>query len=106
MKSYHLDKMIKGWFVGGFEPCAFSTSDCEVAVKRYKAGDIEEAHYHKVATEVTLIVEGVAKMAGQTWKDGDIVTLAPGDVTDFQAITDVTTVVVKVPSATNDKYLV
>ncbi len=39
MKVFHLDEMVKGWFVGNFNPTVLSTNDVEVAVKKYKAGD-------------------------------------------------------------------
>lgn len=106
MKHHRLENMIKGWFIGGFKPTAFSTKFCEVAVKYYKSGDIEQVHFHKIATEITLVLKGRIKMAGKTWSDGDIITLSPGEETDFEAFTDSITVVVKVPGALNDKYLV
>ena len=37
MKSYKLSDMKGGWIVGGFEPTVYSTTDCEVAIKHYKA---------------------------------------------------------------------
>lgn len=106
MNAAHLKNMVKGWFVGGFQPAAFSTEACEVGVKVYKAGDSEAAHYHKIATEVTLILSGRVSMRGKTWSEGDIIVLEPGDITAFEALTDATTVVVKVPGALNDKYVV
>lgn len=106
MNSAKLGEMVKGWFIGGFEPTAFSTEACEVGVKAYKAGDSEVAHYHKIATEITLVLSGSVSMRGQTWGEGDIIALEPGDVTAFEAITDAITVVVKVPGALNDKYVV
>lgn len=105
MKTFKLDSMTRGWFVGAFEPTAVATNDCEVGLKRYKAGAYEEAHYHKLATEVTLIVEGRALMNGREYAAGDIIVIEPGDVTDFKALTDVTNVVVKTPGALNDKYV-
>ena len=48
MKVAKLDDMIKGWFVGNFEPTLLKTNDVEVAVKRYKKGDYEDRHYHKI----------------------------------------------------------
>ncbi|PXW29603.1 cupin domain-containing protein [Paraburkholderia caballeronis] len=105
MKTAHLDDMIKGWFVGAFSPTALISDACEVAVKRYKAGDREASHYHRVATEVTLILEGTVRMAGKEWGAGDIVVLEPGDITDFEALTDAVNVVVKTPSVPNDKFL-
>lgn len=106
MNSARLEDMVKGWFVGGFEPSAFKTETCEVAVKKYLAGEKEAAHFHKIATEITVVLSGEIRMAGRLWSAGDIIVMAPGDVTDFEAITDATNAVVKIPGALNDKYLV
>jgi quercetin dioxygenase-like cupin family protein len=106
MNTANLKDMVKGWFVGGFNPTAYSTEACEVGVKTYKQGDSEGAHYHKVATEITLVLSGKVTMRDQVWEAGDIIVLEPGEVTAFEAMTDATTVVVKVPGALNDKYVV
>lgn len=106
MNSAKLQDMVKGWFVGGFTPTAFNTDACEVAVKHYQAGEREAAHYHKIATEITLVLSGSVVMAEQTWVAGDIIVLEPGDITAFEAKSDAVTVVVKVPGALDDKYLV
>ena len=105
MKNDRLDQMFKGWFVGGFHPTVFSTDACEVAVKNYKVGECEAAHYHKVATEITLVLTGKVTMFEKSWSDGDIITISPGEATAFEAITDAVTVVVKLPGALDDKFL-
>lgn len=105
MKHDRLENMTGGWFVGGFEPTVHSTRAAEVAVKTYRAGTKEALHHHKVATEITLVLNGRVRMAGREWADGDIVVLEPFEATDFEAITDATCVVVKTPGALNDKYL-
>ena len=104
MNHANLRDMVIGWFVGGFSPNAFFTDACEVAVKQYKAGDYEGVHFHKIATEITLILSGRARMAGGEWTSGDIIVLSPGEATDFEALEDTVNVVVKVPGALNDKY--
>jgi anti-sigma factor ChrR (cupin superfamily) len=104
MRIAKLEKMVKGWFVGNFEPTTYSTKDVEVAVKRYKAGDCEEKHLHKIATEITVIVSGKVEMNNRHYMEGDIIIIEPSESTDFLALTDVTTVVVKKPSTANDKY--
>lgn len=106
MRHDRLDQMIKGWFVGDFSPTALHFKACEVAIKRYVAGDFEQAHMHRVATEITAIVSGRVRMMGREWEEGDIVTVAPNEATDFLAMTDAVIVVVKTPSAPDDKYLV
>lgn len=105
MNQAHLKDMVNGWFIGGFNPTALTTQACEVAVKTYKAGDFERKHFHKVATEVTLVLVGRVKMMGREWQAGDIIILEPGEVTDFEALTDASNVVVKVPGALEDKYV-
>ena len=98
--------MLKGWFIGDFEPSLYKTNEFEVAVKNYKAGDKEDFHHHKIALEFTVIILGEVKMSGKAHKQGDILKINPGTSTDFEAITDVITLVVKVPGAKNDKYLI
>jgi hypothetical protein len=105
MKLSNLDQMTRGWFVGDFTPTLFQTRDVEVAVMRYKAGESEKRHFHKIATELTVVSKGEIEMNGRRYGDGDIIVLSPGEPTDFRAITDAITTVVKIPGAQNDKYL-
>jgi hypothetical protein len=105
MKIAKLDEMTKGWFVGNFKPTLYKTEAVEVAVKRYKAGSHEAWHHHKVATEITVIVTGRVKMCGIDFFAGDIIIIEPGKETDFEVIEDTVTTVVKLPGATDDKYL-
>lgn len=104
MKVFKLSDMTRGWFVGKFSPTVLDTDAAEVAVKTYDAGAKENRHLHKIAPEVTLILHGRARMNETVYESGDIVLIEPGEATDFEALTDVTTVVVKVPSVPGDKY--
>lgn len=106
MRVANINEMVKGWFVGNFEPSLYKTNDVEVAVKHYRSGDKEEKHYHKVATEITVITSGEVMMNSVRYKEGDIVILEPFDASDFLAVTDAVTTVVKIPGANNDKFLV
>lgn len=105
MRHALLSEMRKGWFIGNFEPSLQKTNDFEVAVKSYHAGDRENSHFHKIATEFTVIVSGKVKMNDKVFESGDIIVIEPMEETDFYAITDTITTVVKVPGANNDKYL-
>jgi quercetin dioxygenase-like cupin family protein len=106
MKIHKLKDMVKGWFVGNFEPSLFKTDLVEVGVKEYKAGDKEPLHYHKVATEITVIVKGMVVMNGTLYNSGDIITIEPGESTNFEALADTITTVVKLPCVNDDKYIV
>lgn len=105
MEVRKLKDMVRGWFVGNFEPSCFSTETVEVAVKNYKAGDKEAAHYHKIATEITEILSGKVRMNETELVAGDIAIVYPGEIVEFEALEDSSNVVVKIPGALNDKYL-
>lgn len=104
MKTAKLSDMTKGWFVGNFEPTLYKTNDVEVAVKTYAAGAYEKKHYHKIATEITVVTKGTIHMNGVEYSAGDIIIMEPNEATDFYAVTDAENVVVKLPGANNDKY--
>lgn len=106
MKVNKMNSMIRGWFVGNFEPSVYRSNEVEVAVKSYHQGDYEVSHYHKVATEITVIISGKVKMNGIEYGEGDIITIEPGEITDFEALTDTQNAVVKIPCASNDKYII
>lgn len=104
MRRAVLGDMVKGWFVGNFSPTLYETNDVEVAVKTYRKGEREGSHYHKIATEITVIVEGKVCMFQEIFGKGEIVVAEPGDITDFEALEDMVNVVVKLPGANDDKY--
>lgn len=106
MISSSLDEMVRGWFVGDFEPTVYASSEVEVAIKHYAAGDTEARHVHKVATELTAVVSGTVRMDGRELGAGEILRLEPGEPSDFEAVTDAVVVAVKLPAVAGDKYLV
>ncbi len=105
MRTARLEDMTKGWFVGNFTPSLFRTNAAEVAVKRYKKGETEKAHYHKIATEITVVINGSVRMFDQIFAEGDIIVVEPLDITMFEALEDTVNVVVKIPGANDDKYM-
>ena len=106
MKTARLEDMVKGWFIGNFDPTLYRTNDVEVAVKTYQSGDYEGTHYHKLATEFTMIISRKVRMNGNEYMAGDIIVMEPNEITDFEALTDTVNVVVKIPGANHDKYVV
>lgn len=104
MKHAQLADMVKGWFVGDFDPSVLRTRACEVAVRHYAANEQETVHHHRIATEITVIVSGRVRMFGRAWEAGSIIVAEPNDATDFEALAATAVVVVKLPSAPGDKY--
>ncbi len=104
MKKFNLKNMIGGWFIGHFTPSVIKTNNFEVGIKKYKKGDREDAHYHKISTEYTIIVSGRVQMGGEVFEQDDIIEILPGEKVDFLALSDTITTVIKLPSIPNDKY--
>lgn len=104
MMVHHIEDFTKGWFIGPFSPTLCNTQQFECAVKRYRTGDKEASHVHKVATEYTVIAEGSVKMNGVVYERDSIIEIKPGVATDFEALTDAITFVVKIPAMLGDKY--
>jgi quercetin dioxygenase-like cupin family protein len=105
MKRHNISGMKGGWFAGMFEPAAFKTDGFEAALKTYEKGACEPAHYHMLATEITLVAEGAVEMAGEVFRKGDICVLSPGETSAFRAIENSMLMVIKTVSAPGDKYL-
>jgi hypothetical protein len=106
MLKYNLKDFKGGWFCGNFEPSLIKTAYFEVAIKRYNKGDVERCHYHKIAIEYTVIIDGEVLMNGKQYGTNDIIIIDRMESTDFICLTDVVTCVVKIPSIVDDKYIV
>ncbi len=104
MRIEKIENFTKGWFIGDFEP-SLNKSDFEVGIKKYKAGDKEERHYHKKSKEYTVIISGVVRMNENILNQGDIIEVNEFEDTDFECLEDAVTVVVKTKSVLGDKYL-
>jgi len=106
MKKIKLSDFFRGWFVGDFEPTLFKSKDIEIAVQAYEKNHIEPEHFHKIATEITIMVKGNAYFNDQLVCEDEGIIIFPGEINIFKAATDCKTLVVKFPSASKDKYLI
>lgn len=106
MQVANIKDFIGGWFIGNFEPNLTFSEDFEVAVKYYKQGDEEKRHFHKLAIEYTVIAKGKVVMNDTVFNEGSIIKIEKGESTDFKVLEDTITVVVKLPSVKNDKFVI
>jgi hypothetical protein len=104
MKIYNFKDMIGGWFIGDFEPSVLKTKDFEVCYKFHSKGEVWPKHYHKIATEINLLVSGKMKIRNQIIEPDTIFVFDPEEVADPEFLEDCFLVIVKTPSAVGDKY--
>lgn len=96
----------RGWFVGSFEKAVFKTTDLEAGYQVNLKGETSKPHFHKIATEINLIVRGAVLINGELYTAGMGVIFYPNEVAECVYLEDTETMVIKTPGALNDKYLV
>ena len=106
MLKEKLSNMTRGWFIGDFEPSLLKTKDFEVGILTHKKGEEWPKHYHKIATEYTVLISGSMTICGELIEAGTIFILEPNEIADPVFHEDCTVVVVKTPSVIGDKYVV
>lgn len=102
----NVSEFTKGWFIGNFEPSLLKSKDFEVAIKEYKAGTVEDEHFHKEAIEFTIVLDGTITMNGVEHGRNDICLIEKNETNIFESITDSRLLVIKTPSVNGDKYVV
>lgn len=100
----NLEDFTKGWLVGDFDPSLIKTKEIEISIKKYKAGDKEKNHYHKLATEYTIVISGKIKMMGKIYNTNDIITVNQNVENQFECLENCVLLVIKTPSIIGDKY--
>ena len=106
MKIYKLSDMVRGWFIGDFEPSVCRTKGFEVGVLTHKKNENWAEHYHKIATEYNVLLMGKMSINGVVIEIGDIFVLEPNQTALPVFMEDCTVLCIKVPSVIGDKYTV
>ncbi len=105
MKKLHLsDSGARGWFIGDFPEAIVRTKDFEVCYQKDSHLINQRDHYHKIITEVQLVVRGKMKINGEIFGVGDICVLEPGEEYRSEYLEETDVVAVKFPSIPDDKY--
>lgn len=104
IKNRRIEEFVGGWFIGNFRPTLFNTKDFEVSYKIHKKDENVAPHYHKIATEYNLVLEGTININGEKFEKGDVFIIEPF-MCSFPSFPDnCSLIVIKVPSAPGDKY--
>lgn len=106
MHKFSLKDFTGGWVLGNFKPSLNSGEvDFEFGVKFFNAGDVEPCHFQRVATEYSIVVSGICRIGTYELTQGQGLEIPPGEIADFEAISDCAIAVVKMPSSPSDKIL-
>lgn len=106
MNIFKMSDMLRGWFIGDFEPSIVRTKAFEVGILTHKKDEDWGEHYHKIATEYNVLLKGKMSINGTVLNEGDIFILEPMETALPVFMEDCTVLCVKVPSVIGDKYSV
>lgn len=106
MQIYNLKEMTGGWFVGNFEPAAFTSKEFEVCYKKHKKGEFWDTHYHEHVHEINLLVKGKMMINDVEINEGEIFVIEPMFVAAPTFLEDCELVIIKTPSIVDDKIIV
>lgn len=105
MQIYNLKDMVGGWFIGDFEPSAFTSKHFEVCYKKHKKGEFWDTHYHEYVHEINLLVKGKMMINEIEINEGEIFVIEPMYVSSPIFLEDCELVIVKTPSVPDDKII-
>jgi hypothetical protein len=106
MDVFRYENFKDGWFVGDFEPTAYKTKNFEVCYKKHFKDEKWETHYHKVGTEINLLLSGSMLIQGKKLVSGDVFVLHPYEIADPIFLEDCFLVIIKNVSGVKDKFVV
>lgn len=104
MRKFDIKDMIRGWFIGNFEPTVLKTESFEVGLLSHKKQEQWPEHVHKIATEYNVLLKGSMAVNGTEIKEGEIFIIEPGESSRPEFFEDCKVLCIKVPSVIGDKY--
>lgn len=105
-KLKHSEAGARGWFIGDFPEAILRTKDFECCWQKNPAGAKDTPHYHKIITEIQLIIKGRMLINGVEFCVGDIYMSEPGDHYYAEYLEDTEVFAIKFPSIPDDKYYI
>ena len=98
-----INEFERGWFIGNFPKAILQTDQFEVALISCGVG-IHPTHYHKIATEYNVLIEGKLRIADRIINPGDVYVIDKCEVTEQEFLEPSKVLCVKTPSVADDKY--
>ena len=105
MQVYKLKDFHRGWFIGDFTPSLIHECGLfEVGVLQHKKGEVWPKHYHKLANEYNVLLDGHMTICGKEIFKNDIFILNTGEIADPVFHEDCRVLCIKTPSIPSDKH--
>jgi hypothetical protein len=101
----NINEFNHGWFIGNFPTAILQTDQFEVALISCEVG-IHPTHYHLLATEYNVLIEGKLRIGDRILTAGDVYVIDKCEVTEQEFLEPSKVLCVKTPSVIGDKYLI
>lgn len=97
---------IRGWLIGNFIPSIEKTIDYEVGYLQHSKSSFWNFHFHKISTEINILVKGKMIINNIIYEKDDIFIINNNVISCPIFIDDCELICIKIPSVPNDKYLI
>lgn len=104
MRKLKLSDMHRGWLIGNFEPSVLKTDLFEVGVLTHVKGEEWPNHYHALATEYNVLIEGSMTVNNRLIEVGDIFIFDKMEACKPTFHEDCKILCIKIPSIPGDKH--
>ena len=97
---------VRGWIIGDFEPNIKKIKDYEIGLLTHKKDEKWGFHYHQLATEINILLDGRFIINNQEIKKGDVFIFEKNMIACPIFIEECKIICIKIPSCPNDKYII
>jgi hypothetical protein len=101
-----LNKYLRGWIIGNFDPNIIKTTDFEIGILQHKQNESWGFHYHSETKEINILLSGEMLINNVYIKKHTIFIFEKNMISCPLFLTDCTVLCIKLPSLPNDKYII
>lgn len=101
-----LNKYIRGWLIGDFEPNIKRTTNYEIGILNHKQNEKWGFHYHEKTTELNILLSGEMIINNIQIKKYTIFIFEKNMISCPLFLTDCVVLCIKIPSFPNDKTII
>jgi dTDP-glucose pyrophosphorylase/mannose-6-phosphate isomerase-like protein (cupin superfamily) len=101
----YIQEFVRGRFVGNFNPTIYKTSFFEAALQHFTKDEPAPVHYHKKCKDYNFIVQGKLLVNNVPVDENDLIIFEPRQLFHAKFLTNCVLVNIKVPTSSNDVYI-
>jgi hypothetical protein len=96
----------RGWLIGNFNPSLSRQVNFEICIANHSKDSKSQPHYHTRSTEYNIVLTGKVIVNDTECLKNDIFIYEMYEVSNVKFIEDTTLLIIRIPSAPDDKVII